>query len=282
MLALSRTASYLTGRPGLVNTLWRFKSTAAPPGCWLPICGVDVRRIPMSNSEKCRVASFLSKHFFPHDPIMKAAGLKKTDPAILQYYLTLMNENMSLYAQVPDSREILGVAINSRNTLTTTFELKSLASRLASDEARRYMSMMSQVEERGNVFKTYQIDKAFTVEVLAVGERYRRRGIGQMLLEESVRQAKNMNYPMVKASTGSSYAQRAALTCDLYKKHFSRPALSFRDDRGLPWVKHELCPPHQNVEVLISDIRPKAKDAGKKEVECDTYGLEKYDKKWGK
>uniref|UniRef100_A0A0A9Y3I9 RNA-directed RNA polymerase L n=1 Tax=Lygus hesperus TaxID=30085 RepID=A0A0A9Y3I9_LYGHE len=282
MLVLSRTTCYSAGRAVVLKTLSRFKSTAAPPGCWLPICGVDIRRIPMSNSEKCRVASFLAKNFFPHDPIMKAAGLKKPDPAILQYYLTLMNENMSLYAQVPDSREILGVAINSRNSLTTTFELKSLASRLATDEARRYMSMMSQLEERGNVFKTYQIDKAFAVEVLAVGERYRRRGIGQMLLEESVRQAKNMKYPMVKASTGSSYAQRAALTCELYKKHFSRPALSFRDDRGLPWVKHELCPPHQSVDILIADVRPKAKAADKKDIECDTYGLEKYDKKWGK
>lgn len=55
--------------------------------------------------------------------------------------------------------------------------------RLATDESRRYMSMMSQIEERGNILKSYLIDKAYTVEVLAVTERFRRRGIGQMLLE---------------------------------------------------------------------------------------------------
>ncbi|CAA9994213.1 unnamed protein product, partial [Nesidiocoris tenuis] len=94
----------------------------------LPICGVEIVKIPRANSEKCRVGAFLAKNFFPDDPIMKASGMTATDPAILQYYLTLMNENMSLYAQVPDSREILGVAINSKNTITTQFELKSLAS----------------------------------------------------------------------------------------------------------------------------------------------------------
>ncbi|CAA9994214.1 unnamed protein product [Nesidiocoris tenuis] len=120
------------------------------------------------------------------------------------------------------------------------------------------------------------VDKAFAVEALAVGKRYRRRGIGQMLLEEAVKQAKRTDYPLIKVSTGSKYAQRAALTCGQYRRHFSRPALTFRDDRGLPWMKNDLCYPHDAIEILLADLRPKA-TVVKKEPVCDRYGLEKYD-----
>lgn len=91
-----------------------------------------------------------------------------------------------------------------------------------------------------------------------------------------MRQARQLNYPLVKLSTGSLFAQKAARTCGLYKSHFFRKAMTFRDDRGLPWLKHDLCPPHTGIEILFVDLRPKPKPADKKDAECELYGLEKY------
>ncbi|KAL1129419.1 hypothetical protein AAG570_013946, partial [Ranatra chinensis] len=150
-----------------------------------PICGVEVRQAPASSIEKCAVAEFLKTNFFPDDPVLKAAGFDpdKPDPALVDFFVQMMNDRITYYAQVQESKQIMGILIGHVTTPTTIHELKILADRLRNDTARRYIHYLAQLEERANVYTMMNVDKLLKIEVLCTARPYRRRGVCKQLLK---------------------------------------------------------------------------------------------------
>ncbi|XP_014243465.1 uncharacterized protein LOC106663276 [Cimex lectularius] len=261
----------------LTYTQKRFKEVTP---CWLPICGVEIKKIPRTNTEKCRVASFLAKHYFPDEPVLVAAGLnsEKPNPGILQYLLTGMNDDMALYAMVQESREILGVAIARSTTPTTVYELRSYADKLGMNTARRYMHFLSQVEERANIYKSFQTEKSWSIDLLAVNKLFRRRGIAKMLLDGMKDMAtRNKSFEVMHFTASNLYGSQAAYKCGGLKSHFKRPLSSYKDALGVPWITRELCVPHTSIEVFTRNLKAALPPEKKPEPTCYRYGLEKYD-----
>jgi len=255
----------------------RGKKSRADVECFLPICNVEIRKAPATNAEKCRVGSFLAAHYFTDEPTLIAADLNSTSPdaSLLQYFMSLMNDNKTLYALVQESRELLGVCVAHATTPTTIYELRTLAERFGNEKARRYMQFLAQLEERNNLYNTYRVDKVWTIDILCVNRIFRRRGLAKMLMMQQKRNAQDAGFNIMRFDTANAYGQRVARSCNDMKILTSKSLSIYKDPRGVPWIQKPICEPHKSVDVLIGNLRPEVKKAEKKEPVCDDYGLKK-------
>lgn len=229
--------------------------------CWTPICGVVIQRIrPDDPREKCRVTNFLKNNLFQDDPLMIAAGVHRNepDPGLIQYYTKCINENNSLYAIVQNSKEIIGACINRKGSSRTGGEMKRTAKGMVYDETTRYFQLLSTVEERVNVYNSYNVRDGLSIECLCTGRAFRQRGVAKLMLMGVTDMVKSdKKFTLIKFATANKYGGHAAHSCAGMRLHASRNPLEYRNEKGEQIIYDELPLPHKNLEVYVASMRAK-------------------------
>ncbi|XP_014272523.1 uncharacterized protein [Halyomorpha halys] len=229
--------------------------------CWVPICGVVIRRIrPDDPREKCRVTNFLKNNLFSDDPLMIAAGLHRNDPdpGLIQYYTKCINENNSLYALVQNTKEIIGACVNRKGTPRTAAELKRAAKGMVYQQTSRYLELISTAEERISVYNSYDVKEGLSIECLVTGREFRQRGIAKLMLKAVLDMTKgDGRFPLIKFMTANTHGGHAAHACGGMRLHASRNPIEYRNDKGEQFIYDELPLPHKNLETFVAILKKK-------------------------
>lgn len=180
---------------------------------------VDLARI--ENAEE--IFEFLLQNFFPKAPVRQLGLYDESEeakrPAWIQELIEdcLRTPYSLLVRDEHQNNRIVAVVINEMKSKTT--ESKSAPVQLSSKRSqspaqipvgRLHRAIIAEIHRNVDLFAIYETDKKMECSILAVDERYSRRGIASQLMEYSIQIARKEGAGVIWTEALSEYTAQVA------------------------------------------------------------------------
>ncbi|XP_053676352.1 uncharacterized protein LOC128726562 [Anopheles nili] len=172
-------------------------------------------------SESDRIREALLSFYYPEELLSRSyAGEQQIAGAgppeeQLQHALSFAQQGMAALAIEEDHGRIIGVAIARCVKPTTAGDLLTAVPQTGSHQWAETLRLFAHLEHTGDVCGRFRSRRAYHVFVLAVEPHFRRRAIGQKLMEFQLARGKSLRFRVVSADFTCKEAARIGERVDM-------------------------------------------------------------------
>lgn len=149
------------------------------------------------------VIDIMANHFVPDEPLSAAFGVVWC-PDFEKLVLSNLKMNLSVMAVSDDTNEVMGIRICGVRKKTDTDNLDEMED----EPLRSLFKFLGSEDDEIDFFNRYGVSEQFHFLSLAVHAKYRRRGLGNILLGACVALAKELGFKAIKGEGTSNFSQR--------------------------------------------------------------------------
>lgn len=169
---------------------------------------VDQSRYP-------EVLELLYANFHPDEPMSRALNIYSGNhrvPAIDEYTLNGLKENLSLMAVDSFTNKLLGVAINGLvHKSSLDIPLADKLKNIRNDKFRHIISVLHEVNQRGaHIFQELGTDVIFDIKMVTTDKLNRKSGLATDLIRKSINLARDLGYTAAKTEATGIYSRKAS------------------------------------------------------------------------
>ena len=166
------------------------------------------------------IKDILANHFMPDETICGAFNVV-WNPFSERKLCSLLKENLSIMAVSDDTNEIMGV----RTCRVAKATDKSDFSDVTYENVKALWTFLTHKDTEIDIYNHYHVSEMFHFVNLAVHKKFRRRGLGSILLGAGVALAKELGFKAIKGEGTSDISQR------IYEKHNFTTVYEMRYDQ---------------------------------------------------
>ncbi|XP_073967546.1 uncharacterized protein [Choristoneura fumiferana] len=242
--------------PAINQTFKRFRKPSpcdlVPPDrkpCF-DICNCSVER-----GNKCHarmISAFLYEHYWTREPSVIGLWMDIHSPyiKILTDKYSYSGDRLLALERLPRTteRKLVGVSVGNKIFPWEPDELEEWAHATRSLPERHRMYFTAHCYRSPNIFKKYNVQYIYEVEVIATAAEVTGQGVGKLLLTTALEHAHELRIPMVQVTSVSAYTSKICEKVGM-KKEWSMKYSEFVDDAG----QRVFFPrdPHHTVTVYI-------------------------------
>lgn len=149
------------------------------------------------------VIDIMANHFVPDEPLSAAFGVVWS-PDFEKLVLSDLKKNLSVMAVSDDTNEIMGIRVCGLRTKTDSTSLDHMED----EPLRSLFTFLAHKDGEIDFFNKFDVSEQFHFLSLAVHAKYRRRGLGSILLGTCVALAKELGFKVIKGEGTSNFSQR--------------------------------------------------------------------------
>ena len=149
------------------------------------------------------VIDIMANYFVPDEPLSVAFDVVWC-PDFEKLVLANLKENLSVMAVSDDTNEVMGIRVCGVRKKTDSDNLAEIEN----EPLRSLFEFLSHKNEEIDFFNKYGVSEQFHFLSLAVNAKYRRRGLGNILLGTCVALAKELGFKAIKGEGTSNFSQR--------------------------------------------------------------------------
>lgn len=149
------------------------------------------------------VKDIMVNHFMPDETICKAFGVV-WNPFSEQKFLAVLKLNLSIMAVSEDTNEVMGI----RTCRVTKKNDVNDFSDVTYENVKDLWTFLCHRDNEMDLFNRFNLTEIFHFVNLGVHRKYRRRGLGYILLSAGVALAKELGFKAVKGEGTSNFSQR--------------------------------------------------------------------------
>ncbi|XP_059082292.1 uncharacterized protein LOC131879858 [Tigriopus californicus] len=169
---------------------------------------VDQSRYP-------EVLELLYANFHPDEPMSRALNIYSGDhrvPAIDEYTLNGLKENLSLMAVDSFTNKLLGVSINGLvHKSSLDIPLVDKLKNIRNDKFRHIITVLHEVNQRGaHIFQELGTDVVFDIKMVTTDKLNRKSGLATDLIRKSINLARDLGYTAAKTEATGIYSRKAS------------------------------------------------------------------------
>ena len=166
-----------------------------------PVPGGHLELIPEARYND--VMDIMANHFMPDETICGAFGVV-WNPFSEQKILSVLKQNLSIMAVSDDTNEMMGIRTCriAKKSDETDF------SHVTYENVKDMWTFLCHKDGEMDLFNRFSMEEMFHFVALAVHQKYRRRGLGFILLSAGVALAKQLGFKAVKGEGTSNFSQR--------------------------------------------------------------------------
>jgi len=162
------------------------------------------------------IQDLLFTNFWADEPMSSALkmydGLNRS--SVLEQYATdVLNENMSIMAIDEKTDEILGICINEAihpSNVDPDTELQTFVKAYDDPKFVQMHRVIHAVNQKaGDLFKEFDTNTLFYLNILTIGQNSRKGGLGKDLLHRSVMLAETLGFSAIKTEATGLYSRKA-------------------------------------------------------------------------
>lgn len=167
-----------------------------------------------------RIRQALLAFYFPEELVTRSY-LDESQPQIgpteerIQYALSFVHQGMAAVAIEQDHGTIVGVTIARCVKPGTADELLAMVPAAGSRRWAETLRLFAHLEHTGDVCGRFRSRRSYHVFVLAVEPRFRRRAIGQKLMDFQLARGKSLRFRVVSADVTCEVAARICERMDM-------------------------------------------------------------------
>ena len=150
----------------------------------------------------------MANHFMPDETICGAFGVV-WNPFSEKKILSVLKHNLSIMAVSDDTNEVMGI----RTCRVIKQSDKSDLSDVTYENVKAMWTFLGHKDEEIDLFSRVGVSEMFHFVTLGVHKKYRRRGLGSILLGAGIALAKEVGFKAIRGEGTSSFSQR------IYDKH---------------------------------------------------------------
>ncbi|XP_046594428.1 arylalkylamine N-acetyltransferase 1 isoform X3 [Neodiprion lecontei] len=172
------------------------KTRASGYSCPFHNMASDLKVVSIQEDRFSDVIVHLRKNFFSDEPLNKAVKLcKRGEPhaALERHSLATLQQGFSRMA-VTDSGVIAGVALNGTVKKSEREKAESRLLETADEKFKAIFTLLYGVNEKVDLFSTYNTEELFECRILSVDENFRGRGLASTLMTDSMETAKQAGF----------------------------------------------------------------------------------------
>ena len=171
-----------------------------------PVAGGHLEMI--TEDRYSEVIEIMAKHFVPHEPLSIAFGVVWTK-AFEEVVLSDLKKYLSVMAVSDDTNEVMGIRVCGVRKKSDSGDL----SEVSDEPLRSLFTFLAHKDGEIDFFNRYGVSEQFHFLSLSVHEKYRRRGLGGILLATCIELARELGFKVIKGEGTSAFSQR------IYEKH---------------------------------------------------------------
>ena len=149
------------------------------------------------------VIDIMANHFVPDEPLSNAFGVVWSK-AFEEIVLSDLKKYLSVMAVSDDTNEVMGIRICGLRTKSDSGDL----SHIEDEPLRSLFTFLAHKDTEVDFFNRYGVSEQFHFLSLGVHAKYRRRGLGGVLLGTCVELAKELGFKAIKGEGTSLFSQR--------------------------------------------------------------------------
>ena len=127
------------------------------------------------------VLNLYQDHFFPDEPLAQSIGLLMDDE-LRGLMRSAIQEHVSIALVSVETGKVVGGRVIKLETRNDTHDVSALKS----DVLRTYVTIISELDRRCNIYNYYNVEDVIHFYGICVHSDYRRRGIGEKLMRAAV------------------------------------------------------------------------------------------------
>ncbi|XP_059061172.1 uncharacterized protein LOC131854065 [Achroia grisella] len=221
----------------------------------------DIRNITIERGNKChikQIRSFLYQHYWTREPSIVGLWMCLNCP-----YLEVLTDKYSSSGDRllafeclarTNEKKLVGVSVANQVFPWAADELEEWAHYTASRPERHRMYFCAHCYRSPNLFKKYDVNYIYDIEVLGTAAEVTGQGVGTLLLRTALEHANELRHPLVQVVSLSRYTSKICEKCGM-KREWSMDYTEFVDDAG----QRVFFPrrPHHTVSVYVKHFDPK-------------------------
>ncbi|XP_044005769.1 arylalkylamine N-acetyltransferase 1-like [Aphidius gifuensis] len=212
----------------------------------------EIRIADFSDNEN--ILKFMKRTYLKTEPCLVSCGLslKEPSPFMIDIMKKQLEQGLSLIV-IGENDETIASLINYEFNSSTELEYYSNLSKLADDKiVKDLIDFEAYIATLSDVCQNYNVDKFFTISIIAVDEAYQQIGIARKMIERSIILAKQRGYKIIRADISSKYTAKI-LEKFGFTAVVSFPLKNYLNDQGELLFKN-IIPPHDTFQIFIYRI----------------------------
>ncbi|KAJ8726718.1 hypothetical protein PYW08_015115 [Mythimna loreyi] len=221
----------------------------------------DLRNVSIvrgSDTHAKMVTWFMNTHYWPREPSVIGLWMP-LDCSYLEFLTAKFShsgERLLAMEYLPRTREkkIIGLCVANRVYPWMAAELEQWGHATESIPEKHRMYFCAHCLTSPNLFKKYNVEYIYDIEVLGTSAEVTGQGVGTLLLKAAIDSAHDMRHPLVQVVAVSSYASKICEKCGMTKV-WSMEYKDFIDKCGQSVFYPRA--PHHTVNIYIKYFEPK-------------------------
>ncbi|KAF9406459.1 hypothetical protein HW555_013181 [Spodoptera exigua] len=221
----------------------------------------DIRNLTLERARDCNaklIRSFLYTHYWPREPTVTSLWMSLDSPLLDvqtdQY--SSSGDRILAYERLERTgeRKLVGLAVANKIYPWMIGELDEWAHCTTSLPDKYKIYFTAHCLKGPNLFKKYNVDYIYEVEVLCTAAEVTGQGVGKLLLNSMLEYAKEMRHPLVQVVAVSHYTSKICEKCGM-KPEWTMNYEDFTDECG-----HRIFfprKPHYSVVVHVKYFDPR-------------------------
>ncbi|KAJ8724724.1 hypothetical protein PYW07_015682 [Mythimna separata] len=181
----------------------------------------NVTVIPGTDCHSRMITWFMNTHYWPREPSVIGLWLPLSSPYLefLTAKFSHSGERLIAMEYLPRTRErkMIGLTVANRVYPWMVSELEQWGHVTDSLPERYRMYFCAHCFSSPNLFKKYNVDYIYDIEVLGTSAEVTGQGVGKLLLQAAIASAHDMRHPLIQVVAVSSYAAKICEKCGMTK-----------------------------------------------------------------
>ncbi|KAG6447848.1 uncharacterized protein LOC115442007 [Manduca sexta] len=221
----------------------------------------DIRNVSVELGNQCHakmIRSFLYTHYWPREPSVVALWMSLNCP-----YLDILTDKYShsgdrflAFERIPRTgeRKLVGVCVANQVHPWMIDELEEWAHYTASHPERNRMYFCAHCLKSPNLFRKYNVDYIYDIEVLATAAEVTGQGVATLLLRNALAHAHELRHTLAQVVAVSQYISKVCERAGM-KRDWAMNYDEFVDDCG----QRVFFPrrPHQTAAIYVKHFDPR-------------------------
>ncbi|XP_050681746.1 uncharacterized protein LOC126977095 [Leptidea sinapis] len=232
------------------------KLTSPPKGTCFDIRNLEL--VQGTNAHGKAIRSFLYNHYWPREPSIVSLWMSPNSP-----YLDLLTDKYSYsgerilaYEYIPRTKErkLVGLCVCNKVYPWMVEELEQWGHSTSTTPERHRIYFIAHCIRSPSLFQKYKVEYIYDVEVLGTAAEVTGQGVGTILLQTVLKEAKEQRHPLVQVIAVSQYGAKICEKVGM-KQDWSMKYSDFIDDGGVKVFYPRS--PHNNVYIYTKYFDPK-------------------------
>lgn len=222
----------------------------------------DIRNVIIERGGRSHVKmieNFLNTHYWSREPTINSLWMPLQAPylkTLTEMYST-SGDRLLAFEKLPRTRELklIGVGVGNKVSSWMIDELEEWAHYTDSRPEKHRMYFIAHCLKDPDLFKKYNTDFIYEVQVLATTPDVAGNGVGSLLLRRFLDDAFELRYPIVQVIAVSDYCARICAKAGM-KREWTMKYEDYCDDKGQKIFYPRR--PHHQVSIYTKQLDIKA------------------------